>query len=345
MGMQKVKNKVDKIFITNLPSFYKINLYNKIAEHLQILVIFIGHSSQGRNDDFYRGDIKFPFINLGPLSNFKKCRELITILRKTNYKEVIIGGWDHITAWITVLLSPRKKNAVVVESSYLESTTRGLKGKLKQFYITRTSKAYVSGKSQKRIFDNLDYKGEVIITKGVGIFNYISQPPYIKKDKVSKFLYVGRFVDVKNLEFLIDTFNKIEDCELYLAGFGILEIHLKSIASENIHFLGAVENKKLPQVYQSMDVFILPSKLEPWGLVVEEALNNGLPVIVSNKVGCAEEIINESNGLVFNANSQADLFNSIGKMKDLNFYNTLRKNISLMDFSKIEEEQVSKYLE
>ncbi len=81
--------------------------------------------------------------------------------------------------------------------------------------------------------------------------------------------------------------------------FVLTEEELKAMAKQNVHFLGAINNKELSGYYQKMDVFVLPSLIEPWGLVVEEALNNGLPVIVSDRVGCAEEIIDESNGIVF----------------------------------------------
>ena len=113
---------------------------------------------------------------------------------------------------------------------------------------------------------------------------------------------------------------------------------------KNIHFLGAVNNVELPKVYQSHDVFILPSKKEPWGLVVEEALNNGMPVIVSDMVGCYETIVNEDNGLVFKFDDKDSLMQAINRMSDVDYYNRLRKNISKYDFAKIEKEQVSCYL-
>ena len=219
-----------------------------------------------------------------------------------------------------------------------------MKGFIKSLFVKRLSKVYASGKSQRRITDELCFKGETIITKGVGVFNYIPQPAYTPKDKVQNFFYVGRFVEVKNLKYLITVFNSLPQYNLYLAGFGEQEEELKAMAKQNVHFLGAINNKELSGYYQKMDVFVLPSLIEPWGLVVEEALNNGLPVIVSNRVGCAEEIINESNGLIFQYNNPEDLTRVILKMSDIAFYNNLRKNISLMDFEKTEKKQIECYI-
>ena len=117
------------------------------------------------------------------------------------------------------------------------------------------------------------------------------------------------------------------------------------MANENISFLGAVDNKNLPNIYQSHDVFILSSYSEVWGLVVEEALNNGLPVIVSDKVGCADEIIqNGENGYTFKSNDTESLIACINKMQNIDNYNRMRKNISKLDFKEIEEYQVKCYL-
>lgn len=339
-----MKIRLDKIIITNLPSFYKINLFNEIAKEIDILVIFTGHGSQGRNSDFYLGDRNFQYIDLNGLSRFSQIRKLIKVLKKYEYKELILGGWDHILLWTALFLSPTRKNSVIVESSYMESTTSGLKGLIKKIFIKRIKKAYVSGRSQKKILDNLNYKNECIVTKGVGIFNIVPQPKYEPSESVKKYLYVGRLAEEKNLKFLIEVFNKLPALQLHIAGFGPQEKELKQISKDNIHFLGAIDNKNLPEIYQSMDVFILPSKSEPWGMVVEEALNNGLPVIVSNRVGCAEEIVNSKNGLIFETENSESLNRCLKEIQDLDFYNSLRNSISQMNFNKIAKNQVLKYI-
>ena len=127
-------------------------------------------------------------------------------------------------------------------------------------------------------------------------------------------------------------------------GYGPQELLLKSIAKQNINFHGAIPNIELFKQYQQNDVFVLPSSSETWGLVVEEALNNGLPVIVSDKVGCAEEIVDESNGIVFRLSENDSLNNAILKIQDIEYYNSLKFNISKMDFEKIAQTQIDCYL-
>ncbi len=331
-----------KIFLTNLPSFYKINLYNKIAEYINILVVFTGRDSDIRNSDFMRGKINFDTIFLRG-SEFQKAIQFARIIRERDYSELIIAGWDNLASWVGAFVSPKIKNSVVIESSIFESETSGVKGILKRLFNSRVSKAFCSGKSQADLANSVGFKGKIIITKGVGVFNYRDQPKYQPRDKVENFVYVGRLAEEKNLEWLIKQFERYPELNLIIIGFGLLETRLKSISPKNIVFLGAINNKDLYKYYEDADVFVLPSLSEPWGLVVEEALNNGLPVMVSDRVGCHEEIVNNDNGVVFKL-TEDDFDRKLVEMTDVANHNRMRKNISNMKFDIIEERQVQCYL-
>ncbi len=80
-------------------------------------------------------------------------------------------------------------------------------------------------------------------------------------------------------------------------------------------------------------------------MVVEEALNNGVPVLVSDRVGCAEElIVGRGVGLIFKTDDADDFFNKIRFFSNPDFYNKLRKNISQQDAEAVESRQVACYL-
>lgn len=112
-------------------------------------------------------------------------------------------------------------------------------------------------------------------------------------------LYVGRHVKEKGIEYLIDGFQTAttrtdEEPYLLLVGDGPLQGDLKEYAGgiENILFTGYVDNDDLPGHYAVADVFVLPSVQtdifrEPWGLVVNEAMSTGTPVIATGQVGAA----------------------------------------------------------
>ena len=333
------------LFITNVPSFYKVNQYNELQKRINVEAVFIASTTDERSADFMGKDMSFKYHEIGGLSFFSQIRYIASILRKNNFDKIVYTGWDYLIYYIFALFTAKRKNGVVIESSYIESVTSGAKAFVKKLFLSRISTAYVSGEAQKKLAQNLGFEGDIVKTYGVGVANFVAQAPYREKATVSKFIYVGRLTEVKNLPFLIDYFNQHPDLSLTLVGMGSLEQELKSQAKGNVHFTGAIDNKKLPSVYQSHDVFILPSKSETWGLVVEEALNNGLPVLVSDKVGCAEEIVKEGeNGFIFKHDSLCDLDVAVSKVTDIDAYNRMAKHISETDIEALIEKQISGYL-
>ncbi|MEM4313247.1 MAG: glycosyltransferase family 4 protein [Thermoplasmata archaeon] len=125
------------------------------------------------------------------------------------------------------------------------------------------------------------------------------------------FLYVGRFSPEKNLLKLLEAYriykNKMQKDAwgLVLVGSGPQESELKSNADKldlrQIIFPGFKQINELPLYYALSSCFILPSNSEPWGLVVNEAMASGLPVLVSCKCGCVPELVYPGiNGYTFN---------------------------------------------
>jgi glycosyltransferase involved in cell wall biosynthesis len=124
------------------------------------------------------------------------------------------------------------------------------------------------------------------------------------------FLYVGRLAPEKNLLTLLKAFAEHRRSagsaapDLVIAGTGPKEAELRAagarLASERVRWLGFVGYDDLPAVYGLADALVLPSLSEPWGLVVNESLAAGTPVIVSQKCGCVPEMVREpANGFVF----------------------------------------------
>lgn len=83
----------------------------------------------------------------------------------------------------------------------------------------------------------------------------------------------------------------------------------------DVHLLGFRNQSELPRYYDLCDIFVLPSIHEPWGLVVNEVMNAGRPIIVSDEVGCQPDlVIDGDNGLVFPARNVGELANALRYM-------------------------------
>lgn len=126
-------------------------------------------------------------------------------------------------------------------------------------------------------------------------------------------LFAGKFEPKKNPFFLLKILQRIKDSRLKLlfAGGGVLEKELKEAASDKrIKFLGFQNQRAMPVIYRVADLFILPSAGpgETWGLALNEAMACGKPVIASDKVGGAIDLIKQGeNGIIIRENDTAGL--------------------------------------
>ena len=143
------------------------------------------------------------------------------------------------------------------------------------------------------------------------------------------FLCVARFVPKKNLLGLIDAYRSYAVASaggawpLVLSGSGPLEAALRERVREaalgdHVHFPGFLQYDELPGCYAGAGAFVLPSVSDQWGLVVNEAMAAGLPVIVSRRCGCAEDlVVDGENGFTFDPGSPATLSELLARMASM----------------------------
>ncbi len=136
-------------------------------------------------------------------------------------------------------------------------------------------------------------------------------------------LYVGRFAAVKNLSMLLDAVAKLvgkQPFTLVLVGDGTeserqhLQGRVRELGVErNVLFPGRFEGDGLKRFFAVADLFVLPSSFEPYGVVVGEALQWGVPCAVSEAVGASVLIENASQGVVFSL-AVPDMAEKIGRL-------------------------------
>lgn len=290
----------DFVFLTNTPSFYKLNLCNELARRHSLLLVLLGYGEEAVNERIEDGDARYRFDtvflhrgNLHRRNRILVFLRLLSLMRRIRARRILFSGWFVPEFNLFSFLSPREKNVVICESSVLDSPMYGWRGVLKRSIIRRMSAALASGIPHAELFRQLRFAGRILTTGGVGLFRAVSAP--LQKNPINtrrplRYLFVGRLIAAKNVLSLAEHFRRCGK-QLTIVGSGVLEEQLRAIATPNIRLMGFVPNEQLPEIYRSHDVFILPSLYEPWGLVVEEALYHGLPVIAGNRVGCAADLI------------------------------------------------------
>ena len=344
--MNNYEKEYDFVYTSTYPAFYKTLLFNELVRQgKKVLAIYYKEDNRGqRGKDFFAYTPLFQTITLKG-NSLSKLFQLFRLVHSFKIRQLIIGGWSPFLSYILAFLSPRQRNACIVESSLYESPTHGIRAWLKRFYLHRIYTVFSAGSSGKKLVHKLGFKGAIKQMYGCGILNYIPQPKFQERDAVKNFLCVSRLIEEKNLSLLISVFNNQPQLQLTIIGKGPLKEQLQAMANSNIEFKDYVPNDQISQFYQDADVFILPSKSETWGLVVEEALNNGTPVIVSDRVGCREDLVTENTGLVFTFDNEKSLSDAIEKITQIDFYNQLRENISHLDFINKSQRLVQLFLE
>jgi glycosyltransferase involved in cell wall biosynthesis len=139
-------------------------------------------------------------------------------------------------------------------------------------------------------------------------------------------LYASKFQEIKCPHDLLQAFFTLSpdgvkppDATLLFIGDGELGESLHTEAARkswpNVMFLGFQNQTELPAYFDLCDIFVLPSEYEPWGLVVNEVMNAGSAIIVSDRVGCAPDLVQPGvNGEVFKANDVKDLRRVLASM-------------------------------
>jgi len=128
------------------------------------------------------------------------------------------------------------------------------------------------------------------------------------------FLYVGRLEPVKGIAILLEAYSEVaatlDKVRLLIAGDGTMRDMVDAAATSQpeLRWLGRLDAMDLLNAYVAADVFVLPSTFEPWGLVVNEAMAAGLPVIASASVGCVDDLVSDGEtGLVVEPDSPVAL--------------------------------------
>lgn len=129
-----------------------------------------------------------------------------------------------------------------------------------------------------------------------------SSPPF-------RLLYCGQLIHRKGVDLLLQAFSTLAldfpRLNLTLVGEGPLRRHLQAALppalQSRVHFAGFHQPADLPRFFAGADAFVLPSRHDGWGVVVNQAVAAGLPVLTSDAVGAASDLVTPDNGITFPA--------------------------------------------
>ena len=174
-----------------------------------------------------------------------------------------------------------------------------------------------------------------------------------KDTGITTFVCVARLVPIKNINNLLKAWKLVEkrkaNCKLVIIGDGPEFVELNELALnmslKRVDFLGAVNNNEIPGYFYNSSAFILASLSESWGLVVNEAMASGLPILLSNKINASEALLIEGeNGYGFdpvnvkNIAEKIMAFLNLDSIAKKSMTNSSLKIVSHMSYENMGEE-------
>jgi glycosyltransferase involved in cell wall biosynthesis len=279
---------------------------------------------------FCRSAGRTPIVG-GPFRrhNFDIVRQL------HGYDVVWAHGYAHLTAWLAFLASRFRRTPFLLRDDPTLLRVRPLHRRALKAIALRAMFSQVwglyVGDENRRYFEHYGVRPDRLFPAPHCVDNTYFQHaartlgPQRSRiraelgitDDAPVVLFCGKLIPKKQPRALLDAFLQVkEPCWLLVVGDGEQRAALEGRAQRNVVFTGFMGQRDIVRAYAAADLLVLPSAYdETWGLVVNEAMNFSLPVIVSDQVGCAADLVRPaSNGFVVPANDTAALADAICKL-------------------------------
>ncbi|NDC82817.1 glycosyltransferase family 1 protein [bacterium] len=314
------------VILQAVTSPYKSWLYHYLSEDFPNLhVVYFSESESIRSWDTSQADYNYNYTILkpGPLESHNPIAisvRLIAELNRLDPEIVIIPEYVYLPYWFGLFWSLFNKKLLIFfsESTAIDNPKKWIKEWIKRQMVSRCHWGIAQGSRSAAYMATLGMNPSNITIKGYSTNNqmYATGADAASVDKASiklglglleiVILYVGRLAPEKNIPRLLTAFKTIATenlaVSLLIVGNGPLESELHNqVMTENIPrvvFHPFVQSTDVPKFYGIADIFILPSLREPWGLVVNEAMSAGVPVVVSNRAGSAADLISPDTGII-----------------------------------------------
>jgi len=320
------------VILTEIISPYRIPVFNALAqlEGLVVHVIFLAETDAARWQwRVYKDEIHFSYQVLPSWrweigkTNVLWNRGLWPALNRANPEVIICGGYNYFASWEALLWARRHHAKFILWSESNRHDARGgwaCVEWLKACFLERCDGFVVPGQASLEYLQSLGVARDSIVVAPNAVANcwFQAQANNIRTREAEfrerlrlprRFvLFVGRLVREKGVFDLLEAYAKL-DAEvrskvgLVFAGDGIaraeLERRAEGISPGTTCFCGFAHREDLAGLYACTEALVLPTHSDPWGLVVNEAMACGLPIIVSSVAGCARDLVEDGrNGYV-----------------------------------------------
>lgn len=333
-------------FYTNVPTPYQLDLFEELKKYYSLQIVYFSNSVSDRywNLDSQSKDYKITFLKNTGLFRFLNKRflsfhfsfSIINVLRKDKADVVIINGayWSP-NGVVALIVSKLKGKKVFFWGEPLQPTPNKIKFALKRIGLLpvrlATNGLLAIGVRAVNSFKHYGYKRPIHnIPYSIDIKKF--ENGQLNPEKLRTiyndcrsaneivFLSSGTLSHRKGIDLVINAFKKLSqefNVRLLIIGEGPLRSELEALAAGNqkINFLGFIEKEDVPYYFNISDIFVFASRYDGWALVINEAIASHLPVISSDNVGAAADLlVNGENALICKNEATDEYYQAMRKL-------------------------------
>ena len=323
------------VIITEIIAPYRIPVFNALARYpeIDLKVVFLAKTDPStRQWRIYSEEIQFAYEILPSWRtrlkeyNLLLNQRVVESLRKANPDVVVCGGYNYLASWQALRWAKQNDVPFLL---WCESTANDKRARhrivesLKKNFFDKCTGCIVPGTAAGEYVRQMGVSPEHIFVSPNAVDNelFASRAQDAQRNaacvrdelKLPKryFLSVGRLVRSKGVFELLDAYSSLSEnlrsrVGLVFAGDGPLRPELervaKSIGPATIRFVGFVQRDELASYYGLADCLVFPTHSDPWGLVVNEAMACGLPLICGQSAGCAADLVKANGRLIDSRN-------------------------------------------
>ncbi len=323
------------LFLTNFASPYRVHFFDELSKYMDVTVLYTDDIAQvsHRNPQWFEeGKGRFHPVQLKKLAAMgdeNLCLDVLPWLRK-GFDHIVIGGYSSPTAILAMAYLRLRRIPFYME---VDGGVIRQEGKLKYFI----KKSLVS--LAPKWLSTGRYTTDYLVHYGAERENTQCYPfsslyeADIRKQVVSQeekqalrrkleipephmVLAIGQFIHRKGFDILLQAAKNLDkNIGIYIVGGEATEEYKalrEELGADHVHFLGFRKKEALAELYQAADLFVLPTREDIWGLVINEAMGYGLPVITTDRCVAGLELIQDGvNGYIVPVGDVAGLTEKI----------------------------------
>ena len=283
------------LFVTNYASPYRVRFFDELGKYLNVTVLFSDRAELKKHRSanwFVEGEGRFRKVQLSKrvatMGSSDLCRDVIDWIEQ-DFDAIIVCGYSSPTVMLAMAYMRLHKIPfyMEVDGGLIREDSR-LKYQFKKRLVSSASHWLSTGDATTRYLVHYGAKAE-------NVYTY----PFTSLQETD----IGQFIHRKGFDVLLRAAASMPpETGVYIVGGEPTEEYLQlrdQLKLTNVHFVGFKKKEELALYYQAADVFALPTREDIWGLVINEAMAYGLPVVTTDKCVAGLELVeNGVNGYI-----------------------------------------------